>query len=388
MMNTKRLIQTLLTISTCLFMFGCVTVNQHPAGLPEFSAKQFDASMYQSKVDNFVILLDASSSMNDYYMDNPKFIIGKAIAGRMNVTIPELGQIAGLRSFGHDESVSKNETELFYGMVEYNTAALAEQLDVISKAGGYTPITSAIEAMGKDLESHPGKTAVIIISDGLDPAITPDIATALATATAVKQQYGDNICFYPIQVGNAEEGTAFLSELASIGGCASLINADELLDGDAMAAFVEEVFLEKASPKAMDSDGDGVLDPDDQCPGTPVGAKVNAVGCWVLDNVLFDFDKDIIKPEAFAQLDEVYEILEKNPAMSVELQGHTCNIGSRKYNMGLSQRRANSVANYLVNKGIARNRLATTGFGFDRPVALNSTEYGRSLNRRVEIHPY
>ena len=82
---------------------------------------------------------------------------------------------------------------------------------------------------------------------------------------------------------------AFLSELASIGGCASLINADELLDADAMAAFVEEVFLEKGP---MDSDGDGVLDPDDQCPGTPIGAKVNAVGCWVLDNVLFDFDKD------------------------------------------------------------------------------------------------
>jgi OOP family OmpA-OmpF porin len=138
----------------------------------------------------------------------------------------------------------------------------------------------------------------------------------------------------------------------------------------------------------MDSDGDGVLDPDDQCPGTPAGAKVNTVGCWILDNVLFDFDKDVIKPETFAQLDAVYEILEKNPAMSVELQGHTDNIGTKKYNMGLSLRRANSVAKYLADKGISRDRLATTGFGFDKPVALNSTDFGRSLNRRVEIHPY
>lgn len=389
-MKTKRLMQTLLTITAILFLFGCAA--KEPAGLPPFSAKQFDASMYQSKVDNFVILLDASSSMNDYYMDNPKFMIGKAIAEHMNVTIPELGQTAGLRSFGHDESISKNETELFYGMVEYNTTALAEQLDVISKAGGYTPIASAMEAMGMDLESLSGKTAVIIISDGLDPAIMPDMATAIAQASAVKEQYGDAICFYPIQVGNAEEGTAFLSEIASIGGCASLINADDLMDAGAMAAFVEDVFLEKAAapaaPSPMDSDGDGVFDPDDQCPGTPAGAKVNAVGCWILDNVLFDFDKDIIKPEAFAQLDAIYEILEKNPAMSVELQGHTDNIGSAKYNMDLSQRRANSVAKYLEDKGIAQNRLATTGFGFDKPVALNSTEFGRSLNRRVEIHPY
>jgi len=384
-MNKKRFVQTFLTITAVLFLFGCAA--KEPAGLPSFSAKQFNASMYQSKVDNFVIILDASSSMEDDCMGNPKFMIAKAIVERMNMTIPELGQIAGLRSFGHADSISKNETELFYGMEAYNSAALAAKLGEISKAGGYSPLGAAMLAMGTDLESLSGKTAVIIISDGLD------MKADAAQATTVKEQYGDAICYYPIQVGNAEEGTAFLSQIANIGGCASLMNASELMDPAAMAAFVENVFLERAvaapaAPKPMDSDGDGVLDPDDQCPGTPAGAKVNAVGCWILDNVLFDFDKDVIKPAAFAQLDAVYEILEKNPAMSVELQGHTDNIGTKKYNMGLSLRRANSVAKYLVDKGISRDRLATTGFGFDKPVALNSTDFGRSLNRRVEIHPY
>ena len=384
-MNKKRLVQTLLTITAFLFLFGCAA--KEPAGLPSFSAKQFDAGMYRAKVNNFVIILDASSSMDDDCMGNPKLMIGKAIAEHMNMTIPELGQTAGLRSFGHEDSISKNETELLYGMEGYNSAALAEKLGAISKAGGYSPLGSALAAMGTDLESLSGKTAVIIISDGLD------MDADTAQAKAVKEQYGDAICFYPIQVGNAQEGTAFLSEVAAIGGCASLMNAKELMCAEAMAAFVKKVFLEKAdapapAPSPMDSDGDGVLDPDDQCPGTPAGAKVNAVGCWVLDNVLFDFDKATIKPATFAQLDAVYEILEKNPAMSVELQGHTDNIGSKKYNMDLSLRRANAVANYLVDKGVARNRLATTGFGFDKPVALNSTDFGRSLNRRVEIHPY
>ncbi|WP_289018953.1 OmpA family protein [Desulfobacter postgatei] len=387
-MNKKRFVQTFLTITAVLFLFGCAA--KEPVGLPSFSAKQFDASMYRSKVDNFVIILDASSSMEDDCMGNPKFMVAKAIVERMNMTLPELGQIAGLRSFGHADSISKNETELLYGMEEYNSAALAEKLGAISKAGGYSPFGSAMLAMGTDLESLSGKTAVIIVSDGLD------MKDDAAQATSVKEQYGDAICYYPIQVGNDEEGTAFLSQIASIGGCASLMNASELMDPEAMAAFVEKVFLERgiaapaapAAPKPMDSDGDGVLDPDDQCPGTPAGAKVNTVGCWILDNVLFDFDKDVIKPETFAQLDAVYEILEKNPAMSVELQGHTDNIGTKKYNMGLSLRRANSVAKYLADKGISRDRLATTGFGFDKPVALNSTDFGRSLNRRVEIHPY
>jgi OOP family OmpA-OmpF porin len=118
-----------------------------------------------------------------------------------------------------------------------------------------------------------------------------------------------------------------------------------------------------------------------------MGAKVNAVGCWVLDTVLFDFDKDLIKAEAYPLLDEVVAILEKNPAMSVELQGHTDNVGGKEYNMGLSLRRANAVAAYLVDKGILRSRLSTKGYGFSKPVALNGTEFGRSLNRRVEIAP-
>ncbi|WP_319576045.1 OmpA family protein [uncultured Desulfobacter sp.] len=386
-MKKKSFMKALLAITAVLFLFGCAA--KEPAGLPSFSAKQFDASMYQSKVDNFVIILDASSSMDEDFMGNPKFMIGKAIAERMNMTIPELGQTAGLRTFGHADSISKNETELFYGMERYNSAALAEKLGAISEAGGYSAFGSAMAAMGTDLESLPGKTAVIIISDGLD--MGPDTAQA----QAVKEQYGDAICFYPIQVANAEEGTAFLSEIASIGGCADLINADELMDAGAMAAFVEKILLEDAPPAPapvvaapMDSDGDGVLDPDDQCPGTPAGAKVNAVGCWILDHILFDFDKDEIKPGAFERLDAIAAILEKNPAMSAEIQGHTDNIGTKEYNMDLSQRRANAVAKYLEDKGIARDRLAATGFGFDKPVALNSTDYGRSLNRRVEINPY
>lgn len=384
-MNKRFLIQSLLSMIAFLFVFGCAT--KEPLNLPSFSAKQFDTSMYKSKVDNFVIVLDASSSMRH---DN-KFAIGKAIAERLNMTIPELGQTAGLRTFGHADAVSKNRTELFYGMDKYNSAALAEKLAPINEAGGWSPMGTALTAVQGDLAGLSGiHNAVIIISDGLD------MEAKINQTQALKDAYGSSICFYPVQVGNAPEGQAFLAEVARIGNCGFLSSADDLMNGDAMAAFVQKIFLEKTAATAPavtvvtrdDSDGDGVYNDQDQCPDTPAGAKVNSVGCWTLDNVLFDYDKSVIKPEGYPLLDEVVVILKKNPAMSIELQGHTDNVGSKDYNMALSMRRSNAVAKYLVDKGILRNRMATTGFGFEKPVALNGSDFGRSLNRRVEIHPY
>jgi len=385
-MNKRFLVQSLLSVIAFLFLFGCAV--KEPVDLPPFAATTFDTGAYESKVDNFIVVFDASSSMRH---DN-KFTIAKALANRMNLTIPEMGQTAGLRSFGHDPEVSKNHTELLYGMEKYSTAGAKGSLDAITKPGGWSPLGTALDAVQLDFEGLSGvHNAVIIISDGLE------METKIAQVQALKDKYGSSICFYPIQVGDSPEGKVFLQEVAKIGDCGFYSTADDLMVGDGMAAFVKKVFLKKKAmapaPAPMkaerkDSDGDGVYDDEDQCPGTPVGAKVNAVGCWTLDSVLFDFDKAEIKPAGYPLLDAIVVIMEKNPAMSVELQGHTDNVGTETYNMDLSMRRSNAVANYLVDKGILRNRMATTGFGFKSPVALNGTDFGRSLNRRVELHPY
>ncbi len=362
--------------------------------MPPFSATTFDTAAYESKVDNFIFAVDASSSMRHDYNGTSKFDITKTIGNRINMTIPEMGQKAGVRSFGHDPSVSKMHTELLYGMETYSTAAASGTLKTITKPGGWSPLGTALEAIQLDLEGLPGiHNAVIIVSDGMD--MDPNIDQV----QDLKDKYGSSICFYPIQVGDDPGGKAFLQEVAKIGDCGFYSNADDLMMGDGIAAFVEKVFLKKkemavavaAAPmktERKDSDGDGVYDDEDQCPGTPVGAKVNAVGCWTLESVLFDFNKADIKPKGYPMLDAIVVIMEKNPAMSVELQGHTDNVGSEAYNMDLSMRRSNAVANYLVDKGILRNRMATTGFGYKSPVALNGTGFGRALNRRVELRPY
>lgn len=384
-MNKRVLVQSLLSLLAFLFLFGCAA--KEPVELPSFTAKQFDLNMYESKVDNFVVVLDASSSMRHDYNGNAKFVTAKAIAERLNMTVPELGQNAALRSFGHDPKVAREHTKLFLDLSKYDTAKMADALKPITKPGGFSPLGEALDAVAGDLNGMgTQKNVAIIISDGLD------MRSTLQHAQDLKDKFGSSLCIYTIQVGDSPEGQSLLKEIARIGACGFYATADELLTSAGMAAFVEKVFLNKkpapAPPARKDTDGDGVYDDEDQCPGTPMGAKVNAVGCWVLDNVLFDFDKAVIKPEAYPLLDEVVVILEKNPAMSVELQGHTDNIGAKDYNMGLSMRRANAVAKYLVDKGILRNRLATTGYGYAQPVALNGTEFGRALNRRVELHPY
>jgi len=385
----KFLMKSLLIFFAFLFLFGCAT--KQMGMLPSFEAKQFDKTMYDSKVDNFLILFDASSSMDMF----GKFDVAKALVYRMNETIPEMGQTAGLRSFGHALSVSENSTELFYGMEKYFSHNLENNFEKITRPGGVSPMYKALNDAGTDLKGLSGDmNAVIIISDGLD--LPGDV---LASARNLKSLYGSSVCFYPILVGDDAEGAILLKEIAKIGKCGFYSTADELLTSAGMASFVEKAFLDRkesapAAPAApvltmkKDSDKDGVYDDQDQCPGTPMGATVNPVGCWVLKNVLFDFNKDMIKSNAYPLLDNVAEILEKNPVMSIELQGHCDDIGSADYNMDLSMRRANAVKNYLIGKNILENRMTTKGFGFNKPIALNGTDAGRAMNRRVEIHPY
>ncbi|MBW8327644.1 MAG: OmpA family protein [Thiobacillus sp.] len=164
----------------------------------------------------------------------------------------------------------------------------------------------------------------------------------------------------------------------------------------------------------LDSDGDGVFDYMDKCPDTPAGTKVDAAGCpfpaaaepapapvpapaalaaaavpamTVLAGVNFDFDQSIIRPEDFEKLDRDVATLKDWGDVKVEVAGHTDSVGTDDYNMGLSLRRAESVRVYLVDKGIAADRLSVRGYGESQPVADNATDEGRFMNRRVELIP-
>jgi outer membrane protein OmpA-like peptidoglycan-associated protein len=105
----------------------------------------------------------------------------------------------------------------------------------------------------------------------------------------------------------------------------------------------------------------------------------------VLRGVNFDFDKSNIRPDARPVLDEAIRTLKDEADVRVSVEGHTDSRGTDEYNQALSLRRANSVADYLEDGGIARGRLEVTGFGESKPVASNDTDDGRAQNRRVEL---
>jgi OOP family OmpA-OmpF porin len=106
----------------------------------------------------------------------------------------------------------------------------------------------------------------------------------------------------------------------------------------------------------------------------------------VLRGVNFDFNKADIRPDAAVILDEAATILNENPGRNVSVGGYTDSVGAEDYNQKLSERRAASVKDYLVGKGVSASRLTTMGYGETNPVASNDTADGRALNRRVELN--
>lgn len=106
-----------------------------------------------------------------------------------------------------------------------------------------------------------------------------------------------------------------------------------------------------------------------------------------LDDVHFDLDKHTLRPDALAILDRTATAMRQDPTLRLQLDGHTCEIGTAEYNLALGARRAAAVRDYLVSRGISANRLRTTSYGQERPKHDMHTEDTRQLNRRVELRP-
>jgi len=138
-----------------------------------------------------------------------------------------------------------------------------------------------------------------------------------------------------------------------------------------------------------DSDGDGIPDNRDLCANTPRGARVNASGCvdkLVVQNLVFASNTAELQPQSKAQLSAVVEKIKGNPAIrGMTITGHTDDRGAAAYNQYLSEQRAQAVRSYFIEQGIDGNMIRAVGKGESDPVANNATAAGRAQNRRVEI---
>jgi OOP family OmpA-OmpF porin len=140
-------------------------------------------------------------------------------------------------------------------------------------------------------------------------------------------------------------------------------------------------------PPPADTDGDGVIDANDKCPDTPRGDRVDAKGCScdVTRQLQFAFGSADLTADDVKILEEVVENLKRLNFISGTVVGHTDSVGSEAYNQRLSERRAQTVATFLEERGIAPGRLKVVGKGESQPIADNDTAEGRRLNRRVVL---
>jgi len=186
-------------------------------------------------------------------------------------------------------------------------------------------------------------------------------------------------------------------------GCPHDEDGDNVPDGIDQCPATPKGCLVNANGCPTDTDGDGVCDGLDQCPDSPPNAKVDQNGCPIivsdketqlletgmirLQNINFDTGRSTILPESEPVLDEVGNILARWPELKIEIGGHTDSRGSAAKNAELSKGRARAVMEYLTSKfpELDPSQFTTMGYGASRPIASNTTELGRSKNRRVEF---
>ena len=214
----KRLLSISIVL-TGIVLSGCATQVMRPADT--FQAEDLNSKaasgQLEQKVNNFLVIVDSSSSMSSTYDgagfgDEPltKYSVERELLNRMNKTIPDISLSSGIRSFGFGPCTDWSFTKLNQPMGSYSPSSFASGLDTLTCSSGGSPMAEAFSAATDDLASASGNVTIILLSDGYEVDAFP--GTGL---NALKEKLGDRLCVYPIWVGNKSEasGHRFLKRI-------------------------------------------------------------------------------------------------------------------------------------------------------------------------------
>ena len=316
--------------------------------------------------DNFIVLFNTAETMNRPYKNTGMNMIqaAKEILKQSNKNLPEdLSYNAGLYTFTPKMGMYiKTPLKAYYPMGPYKKDAFEKAIDELpTKGSGPTPIQDALTDLEPILKELSGKTVVFVFSDGEATEMGLNRKTPQEIARELSQK--NDVCFDVISSATGYYAQQQLAAVASINECSRVIPFSAVLgkpeyNGGALFVMDEKVFKVIATQEKV------------------VGYKI--------DNVLFDFNSAEIKPEYYAGLDGLGDFMKEHPQSYVILAGFTDPVGSSEYNLQLSRRRVESVGNYLMTKlHIDQDRIVMEWYGDLAPVGNNSTEEGRSQNRRV-----
>lgn len=269
--NRYRWFAVLLTI---LLLSACAAKKPMTAFTPLDLNAGLKEGKYVQKTDNFIVVLDASGSMSEFYKGQRKLDIALNAINRINQTIPDIDLNGALRVFGQSYNPFKAKSELIYGLEKYDPSGFDRALQTVETAAGGTPMADSIDSPGQgvieDLRASRGQIAAILVSDAKVKDDSPRVA-----AETVKKQFGDRLCIYTVLIGDDPAGKALMEKIAAVSNCGFSVSEENLAGSEATADFVQKVFLASVD----DRDGDGVLDSHDRCPNTPAGMRVDRTGC-------------------------------------------------------------------------------------------------------------
>ncbi len=313
--------------------------------------------------DNFIILYDSSSSMKDLYEGGPMTLLEaeKQIIKEHMDALPELNWNAGLYSHTPG-ALSFSSDETYYAMKPYDKAEFAEAINKLpTRPSGPTLLNNAFRKLNNAMADIEGRTAVFLFTDG-SYTRSSNQRTPLDLAQEMARKY--DTCFYVISSAKGEAEERLIASVASINECSRVVPFKDLLGRPEYT--IGALFVVQAR-----------LVPTFETRERVVGVKT--------ENILFDSDQNDIKPEFYAELRKIGEFLEENAQAYVVLSGFTDSTGDETYNMGLSRKRAESVAGYLYETfNVNSGQVVPLWYGVASPLGSNDTGDGRHQNRRVE----
>ena len=308
--------------------------------------------------DNVIVLVDTSSSMapvSKNYRPKTKYQLEKESLAAGIERLPDLGYNVGIYSFTPWNAV--------YPMQKFDRDKAAAALGQLpAEPSGRTPLVQGLNQLDGVLSGLSGKTIVYIFTDGgydrtvagMDPG---DKAAELAS------KY--NVCFQVISHAADPDGRKRVQDMGRANPCSRVIPFDSYVTNPYYA--LSPLFYVKSGTEVI----------------TTTEKMITGIK---LDDILFGFNLSDLKAQARSELDALGKFMQQKPNATAYMVGYTDAIGSQEFNLGLSQRRVEAAAAYLMNTyNIDPTRVVTAWYGKLNPVADNDTEEGRALNRRVEI---
>lgn len=302
------------------------------------------------KVDQIMILADVTGSTREHQIFYQERNLLRAFVGAM----PDMNYEMGFSSFAGVSRSDWMQVPLRYGTLE----ALENCAANLRYLGSTTPLHQGVLVTGAEFEGREGRAALVVFSDGR----THPHERVLKACEAIAYAHPGPLCIYTVNVGFSDSGKVLLEEMAQVTSCGHAWQQSDVNTAEGMEAMVREIFF-TAGPVVMLEERTVVLP----------------------NEVLFDYDKSVLKPQGMAAIDNLVAQIRARTLDHIVIEGHTCDLGSHEYNMDLSQRRANSVRAYMLEQGIDGRRITTEAYGETRPVAPNTSEPNRKLNRRAEI---